>query len=634
MAFLRRSRPADRALVTLTGIIVAVTIFVALYWAQKVLIPVALALYLAFLLSPVVVFFQRRGLPRIPAVLAVTVLTAVVVLGIGYVVCSQLGSLIVDLPRYQGTIKTKVDSFQDTGNDSALSRLQAMFADVSTAAPKTEANQGSPGTDSGPPLHVVVDQGALLWLSWLPGYMPSMFELLAQLALVTVLAIFMLLSREDLRNRFISVVGYGHMTVTTKAVDDASQRLSRFLLSQFLTNASFGVAVGAGTLVLGLEYPLLWGVVAALMRYIPYVGSLLAALFPTVQCLVQFPSWWPAFLVVGMILGLELIYANVVEPYFYGHSVGVSAVALLVAAAFWTFLWGPVGLVLSTPLTVLVVVLGKYVPALEFLSILLGNQPALDEASTYYQRLSARDQEEALRIVRDQAKAIPPEQLYDALLLPTLVNAGRDRLRGGLDEGDAIFIQESIDAAAVKVEEAQRENKGKERLTGDPAVVPDARTEVRILGVAARDESDEVALRMLRHLLLDEGCELDIVGPEVLTSELLALIEEKEPAAVCICALPPGGLPRARYLCKRLRKRFPRLQIVVGRWGQVMVVKNQWKSLRAAGANQVKTALLETRNELLAWRPALVDHPGETGSVEKKRETTLRPRKGEARSHP
>jgi uncharacterized membrane protein len=392
--------------------------------------------------------------------------------------------------------------------------------------------------------------------------------------------------------------------------------LSRFLLSQFLTNASFGVAVGAGTLVLGLEYPLLWGVVAALMRYIPYAGSLLAALFPTVQCLVQFTSWWPAILVVGIILGLELIYANVVEPYFYGHSVGVSAVALLVAAAFWTFLWGPVGLVLSTPLTVLVVVLGKYVPALEFLSILLGNQPALDEPSTYYQRLSARDQEEALRIVDDQVKATSPEQVYDALLLPTLVNAGRDRLRGGLNDADTRFIQESIEAAIVKVEAAQHEHK-KEHLTGEAVVVPGARPTVRLLGVAARDENDAVALRMLRHLLQTESCELDIVGPEVLSSELLAQIEEKEPAAICIAALPPGGLARARYLCKRLRKRFPRLQILVGRWGLNVPVKNPWKSLRAAGANQVKTGLLETRHELLAWRPALVDHPGETGAVEK-----------------
>jgi predicted PurR-regulated permease PerM len=619
MAGLRPIRPADRALVPLTGIIVAVTILAALYWAQKVLIPVALALYLAFLLYPVVAFFQRRGLPRVPAVLTVTALTAVVVLAVGYLVGSQLGSLLGNLPSYQGTIKTKIESLQDVGKDSAWSRLQAMFSDVSTFDPKPDASKGAPGTDSGPPLHVVVDQDALLVLSWVPGYVPSLFELLAQFSLVVVLAIFMLLSREDLRNRFIRVVGYGHMTVTTKAVDDASQRLSRFMLSQFLTNASFGVAVGAGTLVLGLEYPLLWGVVAGLMRYIPYVGSLLAALFPTVQCVVQFTSWWPAILVVGIILGLELIYANVVEPYFYGHSVGVSALAMLVAAAFWTFLWGPVGLVLSTPLTVLVVVLGKYVPALEFLSILLGNQPALDKPSTYYQRLSARDQEEALRIVHDQIKATAPEQVYDALLLPTLVNAGRDRLRGGLDDADARFIQESIDAAAVQVEEAQREHKGQERLTDEAAGVPRARTEIRILGVAARDENDAVALRMLRHLLQGEACELDIVGPEVLSSELLALIEEKEPAAICIAALPPGGLARARYLCKRLRKRFPRLQIMVGRWGLNVAAGHQWKSLRAAGANQVKTGLLQTRNELLAWRPALVDHPGETAAVEKKR---------------
>jgi predicted PurR-regulated permease PerM len=615
MARYAPTRPADRALVVLSGIIVAVVVFIALSWARQVLIPVALGVYLAFLLTPVVSFFQRRGLPRVPAVVLVTMLSAALVLGIGYVVISQVGGLIVELPIYHDIIKKKVDTLQDARKDTPLTRLQVMLDDITAPfAPNGKNRVGPPGTESGPPLHVVVEQVEPAWVHWLPGYVPSAFELLAQLALVSVLAIFMLLSREDLRNRFIRVVGYGHMTVTTKAVDDASQRLSRFLLLQFVTNTSFGLLVGVGTLLLGLKYPLLWGVLGALMRYIPYVGSPLAALFPAIQCVVQFSEWWPALVVVGMILGLELIYANVLEPHFYGQSVGVSAVALLIAAAFWTFLWGPVGLVLSTPLTVCVVVLGKYVPALRFLGVLLGDQPGLDEPSTYYQRLSARDQEEAMRIVRNRLKTAPLETVYDEMLVPTLLNAARDHNRGGLDDTDLRFVRQAIEAAIDKVQDEG------DKQSRTNAAVPEAPRvpAVHILGVAGRDENDELALKMLKQLVQGGACELEIVGPETLSSELLAMVKEKEPAAICIAAVPPGGLQQARYLCKRLRKRFPRLQIMVGRWGLQGGLENQRRSLRDAGANQIRTALVETRNDLLAWRPALADHPGATAPLEKK----------------
>jgi predicted PurR-regulated permease PerM len=614
MARLTQARCTMRTLLVFFSILVGVIVVAALYWMQKVLIPVALAVYLTFLLTPLVAFFQRRGLHRVPAVLAVALLSAALILGIGYTVISQIGGLIAQLPNYRGIIKTKVENLQDVGKGSAVEHLQVMIDDITAPfAPRPEEKTGLPGTESGPPLHVVVDRTEPAWVAWLPAYAPSVLEFLAQLALVTVLAVFMLLSREDLRNRFIRVVGFGHMTVTTKAVDDASQRLSRFLLMQFLANASFGLLVGIGTLVLGLKYPLLWGVVGGLMRYIPYVGSPLAALFPMIQCVAQFTSWWPAIGVVGMIIGLEVIYANVLEPYYYGQSVGVSAVALLVAAAFWTFLWGPVGLVLSTPLTVCVVVLGKYVPALEFLGILLGDQPVLDVPSTYYQRLSARDQEEALRIVHDQLKTSSPDQVCDSLLVPALVNAARDHNRGGLDDGDVHFIQESIQTAATTIEDALR---AKSQRAHAAAETP-RHLAVRILGVAARDENDQLALTLLKQLLEAEACELEIVGPEVLSSELLVMIKEREPAAVCIAALPPGGLQHARYLCKRLRKCFPRLQIMVGRWGLRGGAERQRKALTHAGANLVKTSLAETRNDLLAWRPALADHPGETAPSEK-----------------
>jgi predicted PurR-regulated permease PerM len=587
-----------RALIVLAGIIVAVVVFAALCWAQKVLIPLALAIYVAFLLSPVVGFFQRRGLPRIPAVLATTILAAGVVAGLGYVLVSQISDFIVELPKYQGVIKSKINSMQEgMGDNGALANLHNFFNEIGNALQPGPEPKGPPGSASGPPLHVVVDQVQPAWVDWLPASLPTAFELLAQFALVIVLALFMLLAREDLRNRFIALVGYGHMTVTTKAADDASQRLGRFLLRQFLVNGSFGLLVGVGTALLGLNYPLLWGVLGALMRYIPYVGSPLAALFPLLQCIVQFPGWWQALAIIIGIIVIELVYANILEPWVYGVTTGVSPVALLVTTAFWTFIWGPVGLVLSTPLTVCLVVLGKYVPSLWFLSVLLGNDQVLDEGSTFYQRLSARDKEEAYRIVSAEVESSSPEAIYESLLLPTLISAARDHRRGGLNDDDLQFMLQAVQEAAARVE-SKRPASERVGASSEPETV-------HILAISSRDEIDEAALQLLAHLLQTTSCKLEVVGSDVLSSELLEMIKEKQPTAVCIAALPPGGLARARWLVKRLRHRFARLPIVVGRWGALEAVDNQRRLLRDAGANQVRIHLLETRNDLLAWRPAI-----------------------------
>jgi hypothetical protein len=397
-------------------------------------------------------------------------------------------------------------------------------------------------------------------------------------------------------------------------VDDASQRLSRFLLAQALLNGTFGVCVAVGLSLLGVDYAILWGFIGALMRYLPYIGSPLAAVFPVTLSLVQFDAWWPAVVVLVMILGLEALCGNVLEPIFYGHSIGVSAVALLVAAAFWTFLWGPIGLVLSAPLTVCLVVLGKYVPYLRFLSVLLGDKPALDEDTTFYQRLSAHDQEEATRIALAYARSHPPQQTYDELLIPALTYAARDHQHGGLDAEDLRFARASIRAILADIGAAHGVlvcTEIPKALAADRAPV---RSRIRILGVAARDENDELGLEMLRHLLAGHDCELVVVGDDRLSSEMLQAVEEEQPVAVCIAALPPGGQGRIRYLCKRLRQRFPDLRIVVGRWGVPGPAQNYLKAFQKAGANQVRTTLLETRDDLVAWLPALAARADETAA--------------------
>ena len=262
------------------------------------------------------------------------------------------------------------------------------------------------------------------------------FEPLARVGIVLVLTIFMLIQREDLRNRFIRLVGQGRMTLTTQTMDEAGQRISRFLLTQSVINAGFGLIVATALFWIGVPYAILWGVTAALLRFVPYVGSLLAMLLPTALAFVLFDGWSRTLATLGLFLSLDAVTANVIEPLLIGRHTGVSSLALLVSALFWTWLWGPVGLILSTPLTVCLAVLGKHVPRLEFLAVLLGDEPALETDISFYQRLLAGDEDEASEIVEQQLQTTSREQVFDEMLVPTLLLAERDRVREAISESE------------------------------------------------------------------------------------------------------------------------------------------------------------------------------------------------------
>jgi AI-2E family transporter len=419
-----------------------------------------------------------------------------------------------------------------------------------------------------------------------------------------VLLVFMLLKRESLRNRLIRLMGHGRLTLATKAVEDAGQRISRFLLMQVIINGGFGLVLALGLFLIQMPHALLWGFLAALLRYVPYLGSWITSVVLVALSLAVFPGWVQPILVLGLIVVLELVTANLVEPRLFGHSIGVSEVALLVAAAFWAFLWGPIGLVLSSPLTVCLVVLGKYVPQLEFLDVILGDEPSLSADVTYYQRLLARDQDEATQLVLTQLKTFPPEQVYDRLLVPALNYVKQDRARDDLTEADEQFV---LRATREIVEDLG------ERQTAAPAAegsTAPASRKVRILGCPGHDEADALALEMLRQLLDPARWEMDVLSIDMLSSESVDRAGDKEPAVVCIGALPPGGLAHTRYLCKRLRARLPAARIVVGRWGLKGDLEQDQEQLREVGADRVETALLETRTHLSTWLPVLT--PEET----------------------
>jgi hypothetical protein len=411
----------------------------------------------------------------------------------------------------------------------------------------------------------------------------------AMLGFVMVLVVFMLVERQELRNRLIRLFGHGRITITTKALDDATSGIIRYLLMQSLVNACFGLAVGLGLWGIGVPYPFLFGVLAALLRFIPYVGTWIAAVLPIAVSLAVFAGWTKPLLVVALFAILEPFIYAVVEPLLYGHSIGVSQTALLVAVAFWTWLWGPLGLILATPLTVCLVVLGRYVPTLDFILTLVGDRPALTADVAYYQRLIALDKDEAAEIVEAQLPDLGLPRIYDEVMIPALNYARRDRAHERLSDEQLAFV---VSASREIVDEL---------VAHAVPAAPAARG--RILACPEQDEVDAAALHMLEHALAVAGVGVDAVSAEALAAEVVATVEEARPACLCIAAIPPGGLAHTRYLLKRLRARLPDVRVVVGRWGLASEPGEDTAPLLAAGATRVSVTLAATRDQVLELLP-------------------------------
>jgi predicted PurR-regulated permease PerM len=536
----------------------------ALWWAQRVLILLALAILIAFVLQPVVLFFHRAGLRRVPAV-ALTVVVTIAILGaLGWVFGIQLRSFTAEWPAYHERIQQKINELDPWGNGYLLSQMQ--------------------------------DAADNVLRSLLGTVIAPLVETILDIVFVTMLVVFILLRREDLRNRVIRLVGPQRRTaITTRALDEAAQRISRYLLTQVLINASFGTLLALGLFFFGMPYPLLWGFLAAAMRFIPYVGTWIILGLPLFLSLATAPSWWQPLEVLGLFLVLELVTANLLEPFFFGLSVGVSPFFLLVAAIFWGWLWGPIGFLLSTPMTVCLLVLGRYVPQLGGFEVLLGDEPALDASINFYQRLLARDQDEAADVIEHLLENQSLNEVFDSVIIPALVLTRRDRESGELDESDASFILETTRRLVADVSADQRPPD----KAGSAASVQLPGAKATLLACPAVDDVDELAVALFQQALETAGIPVEVASGHVLSSEVAAMIEKKNFLVIFIASLPPGGLAQTRYLCKRLRARFPRLKIVVGRWGRRDDAVAIQQRLRAAGADLVGSTLLESRDQVL-----------------------------------
>jgi predicted PurR-regulated permease PerM len=567
-----------------------VLVVVVLYWAQAVLVPIALAILLTFVLTPPVSWLER-WISRVPAVLAMVTLVFTVLGLVGWGLARQMDHLADDLPRYRVNILAKIADVRGVGKGGSVEKLQETIEDIRTGLGKPDVPHG---TTSRP---VVVTSEQVTGFSGFTWLGPALGPL-GTAGLVLAMVIFMLLERRDLRDRLIALFGHGQLAITTKAFDEAGTRVSRHLLMQSLVNLVYGIAAGAGLYFLGVPYALVWAVLAAVLRFIPYVGPVLGAGAPILVSLAATDGWVGPVLVVGLFVVLELFTNLVLETVLYAGAAGVSPVALLASVAFWAWLWGPLGLLMATPLTVCLVVLGKHVPGLEWVGTLLADTPALAPEYGYYQRLLARDLSEAADLIDRHIKTESPRSVYDALLLPALNYAERDRLEQRLSADEEMAV---IDATRELLSDAAESIR---RQDSDPAAAmddpqfPGPREPLRVLGYATNGVADELALAMLTHLLDDLPIDIEVVGTRLQATQLLSLVREQRFSVVCLADLPPSPSSKTRYLVKRLRAASPDVRILVGRWGPPTLADESTQALRDSGANLVASTLLETRSYL------------------------------------
>jgi predicted PurR-regulated permease PerM len=605
------SAPSDRlnflrpfVLLSSLGIVLAL-----LYFGRAVLIPLALSVLLTFLLAPVVTALQRRGLPRIPAVVFVVACAFVIFAAIGWIVVLQATTLVDDLPLYQANLDEKIAMLRSMSEGGLVEKIQVAVDRIrerfeEPPDPESAAALEALKEIEGKPQPVeIVEPDEVFNLAAVWALAAPLLEPIATAALVMVLVIFLLIRREDMRDRLISLVGHGRLTLTTKALDEAGYRISRYLLMQLIINSSFGASVAFGLFLIGVPYAALWGFLAAVLRYIPYLGPWLAAILPLALSILVTRGWATPLTVMGLFVVLEVVNNMFLEPWLYGRNVGVSDAAAIVAVAFWTWLWGPIGLVLAFPLTVCLVVIGRYVPFLRFLDVLLSDQPALDPHVGFYQRLLARDEDEASDIAEEKLKQSSLAEVYDDVLTPALSYGRRDRANDLIDDHEQRTMLAAISEIASELAEQSRSTEAPSN--SEPAAEADLPA-IGVLACPARDEADETALHLLAQTIDAEKCTLEVIAPSLLATEVAALVNRKQFKLVCIGALPPGGLAHARYLCKRLRISCPDTKIVVGRWGLKAPLDKNREQLAAAGADYVGFSLSETRNQILSLLPLMV----------------------------
>ncbi|SFK34969.1 AI-2E family transporter [Methylocapsa palsarum] len=567
----------------------------ALYVGREIFIPIAIAILLSFVLSPPILLLRRLGLGRTLSVAGVVVATLTMAFVVGAVLTRQAADLAADLPKYQTTVSAKVRNLRDAvADNAAFTKLASAIKGLGQASPHAptqpsaaDAPRDRRGTslngsaaavngEAAAPIPVEVhqpDKGPFDILQTIAGTALSPLE---TTFLVVVFVVFILLQREDLRNRFIRLVGSGDLQRTTLAMNDAAGRLSKFFLVQTLVNGSFGLVVGTGLFLIGVPSPILWGIVAFLMRFVPYIGSFISAGFPIIVASAVDPGWSMALQTLALFLSVETIVAYVVEPWLYGHHTGISPIAVVVSATFWTWLWGTIGLVLSTPLTVCLVVLGRHVDRLAFLDVIFGDAPPLTPVETFYERTLVGDSSEVAEQAEIFLKDHPLAAYYDEVALPALALAQADLRRGVLDETRQRRVKDTVDEVIEDLSDhagaadAAPED-GREGLGSGPAprvLAPGWNLETPVLCIAGRSALDEAAAALLAQLLEKNGVGARVEPAGALTAGRIARLSDARAQMACLSFFDADeNSTSARIAIRRLRRRLPGVKILAGYWG-------------------------------------------------------------------
>jgi predicted PurR-regulated permease PerM len=587
-------------------------VVVALYLGSEILIPLALAILLSFMLAPIVIRLRRWHLGRIPSVLVVVLLVFIALLGLGSIVATQVVDLAENLPRYEWNLRAKIRDLRiAVPSGGIVERTSDMLRDLgqeleeATTPEKSEAASGrepqsgreaESGREAPPePVLVQVREPAPSPLQTLEEVAGPLLAPVATAGLVVVFVIFMLLQREDLRDRVLRLVGASDVARTTEAMDDAAKRISRYLLMQLVINVLYGIPVGVGLYFIGVPNPILWGLLATILRFIPYVGPVIAALGPIALSFAVAPGWTLPLLTIALFVVLELFSNNVLEPWLYGSSTGLSPVAILIAAVFWTTLWGPVGLLLSTPLTVCLVVLGRHVPQLGFFDVLLGDEPALAPEVRFYQRLLARDPEEAEELAEEYLEEESLDKLYDAVVMPALGFAEQDRLRGNLDRATVQEIAE--DTIGLVDDLAEYAGETDESAEVDTAAAPSR--DATVLCIGARNGLDEAAAAMLAQLLTSRGVGAKILPREIVSGKNMTRLHGEDMTMICLSYVNPGASQHAHRIVRRLRQHLGgEVRIMVGLWTANHSSEDRQELLEATGADLVATSLWQALRQI------------------------------------
>lgn len=568
------------------GTIMMIAVVAILYFLREILIPLAMAVLLSFVLAPAVAFLQRWRFPRALAVVVSVLAAVAVILGLGAVMGGGVRDLAKDLPRYEGVLREKIHVLRSfTAGSRAFDQAATMIEDLGKEL------QGKGGRDASgaaapavAPVPVVVreEHGPIVMLT---TFVSPLLSPLATAGVVVVFVIFVLLQREDLRDRLIRLTGTRDLGRTTTAINDAARRLSRFYLVQLALNGGFGLCIGVGLWLIGVPGFATWAILAAILRFVPYVGAIISAVLPFAMAMAVDPGWRMAIETAALFLVAETLVGQILEPLIYGHSTGLSPVAVVIAAIFWTWLWGPIGLVLATPLTVCLVVLGRHVEQLHFLEVMFGDRPALSPAETFYQRMLANDPSETT----DQALQFLKERslltYYDGVALEGLKLAQDDLARGLLDREQLAQIRAAAEEVVLELDSAEDVEP-----SGGPGIL-DAETEAAVeanrgrdcepvpslkpeelpvdwgdraaLCVAGRSDLDAAAATMTAQLMRKHGVPADALPPEALRSAELFRLDLSGVRFICLCFLDGANSSHMRQAVRKLRRKAPEATLVV-----------------------------------------------------------------------